>query len=526
MVKRKKQPRGPVSAEALRRHLKQKPDDGAAWLALTHALLDQPPGPELLNAAKQSLRCLPDDAQAWIQAAVVQQRTRGTEAALLWLEQAMARNPGQPAPHLAQAKLRLNQFQLVEALAAADRAVELSGGSADALRMRGDINLQGRHWEEALADYRALEQSGASDAHLMHQIGSCYFGLDEPEAAERHFRKALKRNPHHEASQFALALSYLSRLQGDKAEALLSELVRAPGGNPQAKRKAKTTLAVLEEHRRLEPELRQALASGDVSPLQSALNDAPGVLLQREEAIMERFRQLAAIFRDHAFDVRSLAQEGDPEAVALLEAESLCAEAMDIETLAGLLPRLESPAPGTTPAMQGLFDALSTVRQRADFDATSLHGPNGEAWLRYWHARLLQLAPETRPGQFKAVDAALPGKPRFDPEFVAPLVRELLGQFLPSVPSGLARALFLYASLRVLQPFTDGNSRVARFLMNAEFEAAGLAPVVIPASSSSAMNRALDSALFEGRVGPLADALVAAQHEAARQAREMAQADR
>jgi hypothetical protein len=180
---------------------------------------------------------------------------------------------------------------------------------------------------------------------------------------------------------------------------------------------------------------------------------------------------------------------------------------------------LSDPPAGDDLADQGLLGAWRTIRDRAGFDAGQLQEPSGEAWLRYWHARLLSAVPEARPGQFKAVDAAIPGKPAFSPEFVTPICRSLLRELLPAVPAGLARALFLYASLRVLQPFGDGNSRLARFLMNAELEKSGLPTVVIPAAWSGRMNRGLDAVLFEGSLDLLVAAAVGAQEEAARQLR-------
>lgn len=505
--------------EALRRHLRQQPDDGRAWLALAHTLLEQAPGPELPHAVGQCLRLLPDSHQAWLLAATVQQRTRGAEAADLLLEQAAARNPDRPAPHLALARMRLSRMQLVEALAAVNHVIDRYGAGVDALSIRGDINLKGAHWDEALADYREVEKAGGNDANLLHQIGCCYLGLGDHPSAEAHFRKAIKRDPRQVRSRYTLALSFLKRLEQEKAEAALAEIVRTAGGDPQVRHKASIALAALAEHRRLGPPLRQALESGDPGALQAALNDTPDALLQRDERTLERFRRLAAIFNDHPFDPRVLGDADRAERRAILEAETLCAADFDAAALAGLLQSLPGSPGGNSPVERCLLDAWRTVRDRAAFDAGLLQGAQGEAWLRYWHARLLSGAPEAHPGQFKAVDAAILGKPQIGPEFISPLCRAVLGELLPGVPAGMARALFLYAALRVLQPFSDGNSRLARFLLNAELEASGLPTVAIPAAWSGPMNRGLDAVLFGGHPEPLSEALAGAQEDAARQLR-------
>jgi len=510
-------PAGRGNIDALRRHLQQKPNDGRAWLALGHALMAHAPGPELSHAVGQCLRYLPDSPQAWLLAATVQQRARGAEAALLLLEQAAARNPDRPAPQLAMARLRLNQFQLVEALAAVNHVIETFGATADALSTRGDINLQGAHWDEALADYREVQKAGGNDASLLHQIGCCYFGLGDHPSAEAHFRKAIKRDPRQVRSRYTLALSLLKRLEPEKAKAALAEVVRTPGGDPQVRRRAATALAALAEHRRLDLPLRHALESGDPGALQAALNDTPDALLQHDEKTLERFRRLAAIFRSHPFDPRVLGSPGSAEPRAFLEAETLCTADIDPATLAELFQRLPGLQADDPSVDRGLLDCWRTVRDRAAFDAGLLQAANGEAWLRYWHARLLGGIPNGHPGQFKAVDAAILGKPQISPELISPLCRAVLAELLPGVPAGMARALFLYASLKVLQPFIDGNSRLARFLLNAELEASGLPTVVVPVSWSSRMNSGLDALIFEGRLEPLIESLVGAQREASHQ---------
>ena len=497
-----------LTIDALRRHLQQKPQDGQAWLGLAQVLTEQPPGPDLSHAIGRSLQLLPDSHQAWFLAAKLQERARGAEAAFQFLEQAAARNPGLAAPLLALARVRQGRFQLVEALAAVDRAIERSGETADTLNTRGDINLQGTHWDEALADFRRVEKAGANDANLMYRIGCCHFGLDDHPAAEAHFRKALKRDPRHDRSRLTLAFSYIKRLESAKGEATLAEVVRVPGGDPQVRHKAATALAVLAERRRLEPVLQHALQDADVGPLQVALDATPDVLLRRDEATAERFRRLASIFCNHSFDVELPDSPDDADFHAFLEAETLCTAEIDSETLTALYQRLTGPQPDDGTADQGLLETWQAVRDRAGFDPGVLQGANGEAWLRYWHARLLKRSPEAFPGQFKAADAAILGKPQISPEYLAYLCQVVLRELLPDVPAGMARALFLYVGLKVLQPFSDGNSRLARFLLNAELEAFGLPAVVIPVSWSGRMNGALDAVLFEGRIEPLFQSLV------------------
>lgn len=49
-----------------------------------------------------------------------------------------------------------------------------------------------------------------------------------------------------------------------------------------------------------------------------------------------------------------------------------------------------------------------------------------------------------------------------------------------TLPAGLARGVFAMFLVAEVHPFTDGNGRVARLLMNAELSAAGLCRVMVP----------------------------------------------
>lgn len=70
------------------------------------------------------------------------------------------------------------------------------------------------------------------------------------------------------------------------------------------------------------------------------------------------------------------------------------------------------------------------------------------------------------------------------PAFVAPnLVRGTLvmgSKLLPSIPPGMARALFSMFLVAEVHPFIDGNGRLARLVMNAELTAMDECRIIIP----------------------------------------------
>lgn len=101
------------------------------------------------------------------------------------------------------------------------------------------------------------------------------------------------------------------------------------------------------------------------------------------------------------------------------------------------------------------------------------------ALLSVRHEAILNARPEARPGELKTeVNRA------GDTVFVAPdLVRGTLAkgfEFYKVLDSPSARAAFMMFLTSEVHPFNDGNGRIARVMMNAEFVAAGLRRIIIP----------------------------------------------
>lgn len=95
------------------------------------------------------------------------------------------------------------------------------------------------------------------------------------------------------------------------------------------------------------------------------------------------------------------------------------------------------------------------------------------------HTVLMKNRPEARPGELKD----RPNRAG-DSRFVLPdEVEGTLAQgFLryEQVPEGLARAIFIMFLVAEVHPFTDGNGRIARVMMNAELHRLDLSTIIIP----------------------------------------------
>ena len=127
-------------------------------------------------------------------------------------------------------------------------------------------------------------------------------------------------------------------------------------------------------------------------------------------------------------------------------------------------------------------DVLGVYRQALDLGWANQTLASGEAvltQLRARHADQMRERPEAGPGEFK-VKANRAGNTEFvDPRLVRGTLMEG-SKLLPTVPAGTARALLAMFLVAEVHPFTDGNGRLARLVMNAELSVVGSCRIIVP----------------------------------------------
>lgn len=99
--------------------------------------------------------------------------------------------------------------------------------------------------------------------------------------------------------------------------------------------------------------------------------------------------------------------------------------------------------------------------------------------LRTRHETLMVGRPDIGPGVFKDEPNRAGGTEFVDPGLVEGTLLEGL-KMAVGVPEGLPRAIFMMVVIAEVHPFTDGNGRAARLMMNAELSAAGQCRIVVP----------------------------------------------
>lgn len=99
--------------------------------------------------------------------------------------------------------------------------------------------------------------------------------------------------------------------------------------------------------------------------------------------------------------------------------------------------------------------------------------------LKSRHHIMLANRPEVMPGEFKQKQNRAG-----ETHFVEPgLVKGTLYkgfEYYKALPTGFARAAFIMFLIAEVHPFTDGNGRIARIMMNAELSEQSLARILIP----------------------------------------------
>ncbi|MGV1048813.1 MAG: Fic family protein [Solirubrobacterales bacterium] len=126
----------------------------------------------------------------------------------------------------------------------------------------------------------------------------------------------------------------------------------------------------------------------------------------------------------------------------------------------------------------GTFELVNDASKRGE---APLDAGNLLDLLRADHAIMLARRPPARPGSFKAKPNQAGGTTFVHPDLVEGTLTEGF-RYYEALPEGLARAIFMMFLVSEVHPFTDGNGRVARVMMNAALTSVALQRIVVPLS--------------------------------------------
>jgi Fic family protein len=150
---------------------------------------------------------------------------------------------------------------------------------------------------------------------------------------------------------------------------------------------------------------------------------------------------------------------------------------------------------GDVPAarLADAHDILGTYQLVSD-DAALRHGTASAAefvdLLREWHGVILGGRPDKRPGQLKRSPNQAGATTFVPPDLVEGTLRRGY-EILETLTTPTQRGTFVAFLVAEVHPFDDGNGRLARAVMNAEYVAGGEQRAVIPTISRNDYLRAL-----------------------------------
>lgn len=127
-------------------------------------------------------------------------------------------------------------------------------------------------------------------------------------------------------------------------------------------------------------------------------------------------------------------------------------------------------------------DILGTFRIVSDLNEmrkTPKNEPELESLLKARHFTLLRKREDFYPGHFKSISNRAGNTVFVQPENISGTLNKGF-QLYQSLPTGLARAIFMMFLISEVHPFADGNGRIARIMMNAELVSQNKSTIIIP----------------------------------------------
>jgi hypothetical protein len=133
-----------------------------------------------------------------------------------------------------------------------------------------------------------------------------------------------------------------------------------------------------------------------------------------------------------------------------------------------------------------------------------------EEFIRTRHKALLSQRPDASPGEYKSRPNRAGDTLFVDPGLITGTLNEGFVRY-EALPRGLPRAIFMMFIIAEVHPFTDGNGRISRIMMNAELVSQGFSTIIIPNVYREDYLSALRALTRRDRPDPLIRMLTRAQ---------------
>ncbi|NNE06298.1 MAG: tetratricopeptide repeat protein [Xanthomonadales bacterium] len=444
--------------------------------------------------------------------------TRQFEEAAKFFSQAASLSPRSPEllNNLAACYLEMGKYH--EVIETAGKALKIDPALGAALANRADAHRKLGQLRRAADDYQQAVNLEPRSPLLLNKAGANLQLLGRFQEARQHFEAALAASPRFSRARLNLGLLGLQTDNDEAARRNIQEAVVDRRLDPHSREIGNTALAILKNHDRLAPHLETALNARDLAPLGEALTQTTETLLFPDRDAISLLEEIAASCKNLEWNEKQLRYAGDTQHLPFLEAAAHCQLDPHAETLKIVLNSLgegrQLPAHAVQHNLPAMLDAC---RERAELDMEASFPDQGEAWLSYWHARLMGHDQSAFPGLYKPVPGAQ-GNGGADrataPGNVAGTMRQILQRLARNVPAGVPRAVFLLTAIMRVQPFRDGNERLARFIGSWQLQGNGLHPIIVTSQAQQILTQGLSRVRNEKSAQPVLDSLVSAYRNA------------
>jgi tetratricopeptide (TPR) repeat protein len=187
--------------KALRQHLSQHADDGAAHAMLAVALSMQDRFDDALMEARWSIRCDPNDAYNHQALALSYLGLRKYDEARLAIQEAIRLAPQNAQFHSLLARIRLNEGRWDEALRAVETALQLEPENVELANLRAEALVKLGRKQEASAILQGALAKDPNNPNSHAAQGWTMLHRGEINQAIEHYREALRLNPNNQWAQ-------------------------------------------------------------------------------------------------------------------------------------------------------------------------------------------------------------------------------------------------------------------------------------------------------------------------------------
>lgn len=217
----------PLGAEADLVHVRQQmPKSALPYIKLGELRMIQHRAPEGEALFRQALGIDPDSVEATHGLVQVFLAKNKPADALKFVDDQLARSPGNSALYVLQGELLLQLKQSDQAMSSLARALELDNKNLNALVLLAQLQARAGKQDQAIANYQRALEFAPNDVRLYVLLGTAYESMGNWQQAQSTYQKALTIQPDHPLASNNLAYLLLEHGGSPTVALTLAQVAR------------------------------------------------------------------------------------------------------------------------------------------------------------------------------------------------------------------------------------------------------------------------------------------------------------